>query len=288
MVSFIYLMCTSLSFFVLQANPDLKRVERIKSRYNLLYPHDYRAGLNKEDYFNEDLEILPKSTNLYELACMSLGYKKVALLSKAPPSYVRSIGKDKDINYLIHNKNFYYAIVPWLGGLQCLIYSDEGRHDALLLMRYYVQYQQSSYPGGVYFQNYLTGKVLGYSEEDIEFFAQLLAFSNKTDQPAIKAKEEFYAFLDSDWPFNDGKKFQKLKNQAISWINYYADDTAKLEKEIHYYAQRIKGFLNVFVYDRPINEFMDRYSYTRTGWWPRKLSKLKYTLKDQLNYLHLI
>lgn len=255
-------------------------IDRIKSRYNVHSVADYRAALNTTDDLTEDedeifeKELLSdihfsKGDDLYEACCMALGHKKTAWID-FPSSFAEAIQSDKDIETIFKTKPLYYAEIQVKNHApHYLIYSDDGRSNALLLIKYLLENldenteidQCQCEPA----LKYLTGKCLGYWEEDIELFFQNYFFFNKTGKSIVDANVDtittFKQFVLEEWPLEGNIQFQHIKEQISQWLDENTN-VNKVEADIRNSLKQHKNN-NVtvsLILDRPMREFINRYS----------------------------
>ncbi len=307
------------------------RVQNIKTRYKLFSKSSYRAGVNKSDYLNthkdpiKDCQYcekkhsyagLCKLSDLYEFACMSSGYKNLIIPEDGHiRSFITALRSDKDIEHVMQNKKLHYAQLWTEGYYTYLIYSSEGRLNALRLLKKCLETQKTQCSARPT-QLYLTGKCLGYPDEDLEFFWQRIFFKKKQGLYPENDKKKFDEYLKTVWSNTKGLRgedilsvFEKLKGtgkdsltkneQSIvveceqntrllfeglragveKWLKDNSD-AQQLEKDIQQLAR--KNPSNDVLYDQPFDAFMNRCAPLDSK-WQEAMRVIKYLLKDGLN-----
>jgi hypothetical protein len=233
-VTFILLLTTP--FYSLAMEPETpKLIEQLKKKYDIKDSNSCRIAINKSVFINRPLE---EKANL-QIACVIVGFKNVYMFT-----FANELSKmDPEFKKFIDNKTIHYITLRFpkeddptvmkedIG----FIYNNVGEHDALLLALYSLKHEQSKIDSNTY----LIGKLLGYAEEDLEFFAQIsdFFFMHEKELKAIspniemynfstwpkKAKSMFNSYVKKDWPNSQGDvEFNYYKKIAIKWIAKYS------------------------------------------------------------------
>ena len=122
-------------------------------------------------------------------------------------------------------------------------YSPEGQRNALLLAQFLALEEKSLVP----FNDYLTGLLLGYAEDDIIFFYQRSAFIHHLDEqdPGVdvpfsheefspEMNAQFQVYLKNIWPTSASHK-RLIENVAFAqdWLKEHEHDTIEdLEQQL--------------------------------------------------------
>ena len=208
----------------------LSPLERLQHKSGLYCPNDYRPTMNTADFEADTLGIPNniRRKDFYDLCAMALGYKNVVM--PEINTVTIDIHNDTDLAFLLHKTPMYYLVIEKDDIPMLLLYTNKGRHQALLWLKYQIlstiddafSIQSRTHRENIAADEYITGLCLGYPEQDIDFFFQRSAFMNTFSidpENNAQSKSQFYNFLTEEWPHSDeGALLQKAKNKIHTWM----------------------------------------------------------------------
>lgn len=241
------------SFSESKSNVDAA-LARVKASYHIQKQDDYVVdAVSKATVFDDKKK--------YSCCCDYEDYNLLGLiLQKKPVVWIECpeyLGDNKDINFLLKQKDIRCAYIKHKQGSMYLMYGIEGRHKALALIKSALNlankgHRISQHPDDITFE-YLAGICLGYALDDIDFYFERIAFHNiKGFWP--ETEEQFEQFLANEWI--DSQECTDLEQAALkatSWLDEHSNVTL-LQQDIDSYQKNNK---NIDIkYDVPYASFV--------------------------------
>jgi hypothetical protein len=219
----------------------------IELSYDLTNEKNRRLTVNK---YNDTLAVKTKKEILnLEIACLLTGYRDVVcLFSDLKHSY--DGGLDRFLKKYIEIFTPIYAL-----DLQCknehgktdssglILYTNSGAKNAFLLAKFLLEVNIN--PDKT--NNYLMGKLLGYSEEDNEFFAQINAFLTFTPEGRWFANQGIRAYNFVNWSFEQKQAFESFV--ACEWfdVNSFSDLANRIKPQFLVDFKKDKESANAWI-----------------------------------------
>lgn len=225
-------------------------IERVKSRSRMYSAADYRPNINWSSLCSGQIgrSSLTQETR-QEIYAMALGYKSVAMPQVAE-QFMRILQRNDDVQHLFNVNNTKYALLNSQKNSQnsamYLVYTQNGVYNALIWMKYWLLEQMdpsfdvNASRKNAYILWYLSGRVLGYPEEDIVLFCQRDSFStDKGIMPEVgeKSLQSFKDYIHNEWPHQSQDILQSARDY-IAYFKSYNNDIEQLKSDIQEYAKK--------------------------------------------------
>ncbi len=212
-------------------------IEALKVQYNLT--PDCRRGLNKET-------ITPPYDPNAEIACLLVGYRDHVYTTKESLATIdpalKKLFKESNISVLEPDYNSFFGGK----GNNVYAYRPHGERNALLQAKSSLEDHLRGIQTNDFSTNwYLSGKLFGYSNNDIEFFYQLMDFYERYStflgiaEVALNEKLDRSAYV--NWPEEDKSVFKVYETRVWPRISrrYYKD-----RKKALWWLEENKNFSN--------------------------------------------